>query len=92
MNTGAQFAQTFTATEVGDSGAISETDTCSPGGGAIATITPASASGPNATFTVTPQSAGTCTVTVHDAFGQTAPVSVTVTTTGLTVQSQRKHR
>jgi hypothetical protein len=79
------------ASEAGDSGALAETDTCSPAGGTIATVAPASANGPNVTFTVTPQSAGTCTVTIHDAFGQTVPVSVTVTTTGLTVQSQRKH-
>jgi hypothetical protein len=91
-NTGAQYALTFMATESGDSGLLTEADTCSPSGGVIATIAPPSSAGPNVTFTVTPQSSGTCTITVRDAFGQTAVVSITVTATTLTVQSHPNQR
>jgi len=46
------------------------------------------------TFTVTGVAAGTCTATFADTHNQTAVVSITVTTTGFTIQSHanRKQR
>ncbi len=88
-NTGAQFAQTFSATENGYVGAIAQTNTCAPNSGTIATVTPTAAAGPSATFTVTPQAAGTCSIAVRDTLGQSATVNVTVTPTTIIIQSRR---
>jgi hypothetical protein len=77
---GSGFAQTFTASETGYPGTFTQTNTCNPSGGTIATVSPASGTAP-VTFTVTPQSAGTCTITVSDSNGQSAGLTVTVTTT-----------
>lgn len=78
---GSPNAQAFTASESGYSGTFTESDTCHPAAGTIATVAPANANGPSATFTVTPQSAGSCAVTVTDAYGQTSAVTVGVTIT-----------
>lgn len=77
---GASYAQTFAVSELGYTGAFTETDTCNPGT-AIATVSAASGPGPTANFTVTPQSAGSCAITVHDTNGQTSTVTVGVTIT-----------
>ncbi len=79
FNTGAAYAQTFTVGENGFSGTYTETDTCHPSSGTIATLSPTSAGGPNAIFTVTPVNAGTCTITITDGIGNTAAVSIGVT-------------
>lgn len=83
--TGSTGAQSFTASESGYSGAFTQTNTCSPAGGSIAAVSPASAGGPSATFTVTGVTGGSCTVTIHDTNGQSAAVNVTITLTGVGV-------
>jgi len=70
----------FTVSENGYSGALTATSTCA----GIATVSPASGTGPSALFTVTSVAAGTCMVTVKDANNQAAAVGVTVTTTSVT--------
>jgi len=87
---GASNAATILAQETGDTGAFSQTNTCA----SIATIAPASSAGPSVTFTVTGVAAGTCTATFADTHNQTAAVTITVTTTGFTIQSHanRKQR
>ncbi|HTA37752.1 MAG TPA: hypothetical protein VK760_01690 [Candidatus Acidoferrales bacterium] len=78
---GAAYATTFAITQTG-TGAFKQTNTCS----AIATIASASLKAPSATVTVTPKAAGTCSITVADAYGQTKPVAITVTTSGIIIQ------
>ena len=80
LATGSGFAQTLRASETGYNGTLSQTNTCNPSAGTIATVSPASGSAP-VTFTVTPQGAGTCTITVSDTNGQSTALTVTVTTT-----------
>jgi hypothetical protein len=79
--TGASYATTFAITQSG-SGAFKQTNTCS----SIATVASASLKAPAATVTVTPTAAGTCTITVSDAYGQTKPVAISVTTSGIIIQ------
>lgn len=52
----------------------------------IVTVTPANASGPQATLTVTPVGAGTCTLTVAESNGMNATISITATLTQGTIQ------
>lgn len=85
---GASNAATILAQETGDTGAFSQTNTCST----IATIAPASSNGPSVTFTVTGIAAGTCSATFADTHNQTAAVTITVTATGFTIQSHAKHQ
>ena len=71
---GASDAQTVTVTQVNYSGAFTPaTTTCS----GIATISPTSGT----SFTVTPVAAGSCTFTIAGGGGQSATLSVGVTTT-----------
>lgn len=65
---------------------FSHTDTCNPGSGQIATITPATAQGPSANFTVTGVKPGSCTLTFSDLFNQTKTINVVVTTSGFIIQ------
>jgi hypothetical protein len=83
--TGAANAGTFVVNEPGFAGTLSESSTC----GSVATVTPATATGPSATYTVTGTAAGTCTVTVSSPFGQTT-VAVVVTTSGFGVTSNAR--
>ncbi|MBV8580231.1 MAG: hypothetical protein JOZ86_06305 [Candidatus Eremiobacteraeota bacterium] len=79
----------FTASETAYTGTLTAangTPSCS----GIATVAPATASGPSGNFTVTAVAAGQCQLTVKDTNGQTATVTVYVTTTGGTISS--KHR
>lgn len=76
-------AQSFTASETGFSGALTESDTCAAG--SVATTTPNAGTGPSASFTVTPKSVGSCTITLTDTLGQRATVSVSVTATVIPV-------
>lgn len=80
---GASSAQTFAATESAYTGTITETDTCS---GLATVAATGGTSGASVTFGVTPSAVGTCTVTVHDSYGQKAAVSISITTSGLVVQ------
>jgi hypothetical protein len=71
---GSTTAQHVTVTESGYTGTLTATSTCA----SVATVSPASATGSPATFTVTPVASGTCQVTIHDTFGNSALVAVTV--------------
>ena len=83
-------SRSVTVTESGYTGSFSQVSSCAQ----IATVTPATAAGPVATFTVTPGSVGgTCTITFEDdGQNHSAPVSVGNTVTAITGQSaRRKH-
>lgn len=79
---GSNAAQTVLVQETSFSGSLSETNTCS----GIVTISPTSSTSPYSAV-VTPVAAGTCTITFSDGT-QTAPVGVTVTTAGITVNTK----
>jgi hypothetical protein len=82
--TAAGAIQNFTASESNYTGAITVTNNCS---GSVVTLAPGSGSGPAQQFGLTSVAAGgPCTIVLHDTFGQTASVSVTVTTTSGTIQ------
>jgi hypothetical protein len=66
--------QTFQANEPGYTGTLTATDNCA----GTVIYSPSSASGPSATFTVTSITNGSCTITITDSYGQTAPELVTV--------------
>jgi hypothetical protein len=71
----------FTVSEAGYSGALSATSGGTSSCSGIATFSPASGSGPSATFTVTAVAAGQCTIVVSDSHGQSVSETVYVTTT-----------
>jgi hypothetical protein len=73
-------------TETGYIGVLTESDTCS----GIATVSPATGTGPSATFTVTSVAAGTCNVTITDSAGRFATAAIGVTTLGVTIQSKSR--
>lgn len=77
LGLGSSNAQTVTASETGYTGAFSSTGTACSG---IATV---AVSG--STLTVTGIAAGTCSATISDPFNQTKSLSITVTTSGLSV-------
>jgi hypothetical protein len=77
LGLGSSNAQTVTASETGYTGAFSSTGTACSG---IATV---AVSG--STLTVTGIAAGTCSATITDSFNQTKSLSITVTTSGLSV-------
>ena len=80
---------TITVTENGYAGALTASNG-NPSCAGIATFTPASGTGPSATFTVTAAAAGICQIKVQDTNGQTVAVSVTVTTTTGSITSKRR--
>jgi hypothetical protein len=88
IGTGAANEQTILVQETGDVSAFSQTSASCAG---IATITPASSAGPTVSFTVVGVAAGTCSATFSDTHGQSALVSIIVTTSGFTVQSKQGH-
>jgi len=73
---------TVTATESGYSGSFASSNSCA----GIATITPANASGPTATFTVMSVATGGCSISVTDGNGQQAAVTISVTSSSATIQ------
>lgn len=79
--TGTSNAQTVTASQISSSSFAATTAGVGQNGSCsgIATISPTSGT----TFTVTPVAAGTCTFTIAGAGGQSATVSIVVTTTAL---------
>ena len=79
-------AQTLTITETGYGGSFTESDTCDPYSGAIAAVSTGAKSAGTAAYVVAPLAAGTCTITVTDASGHAAAVSVSVSTAAITVQ------
>jgi hypothetical protein len=78
---GNSYATTFAITQTG-TGAFKQANTCS----AVATVAATTLKAPLAKVTVTPKAAGTCTITVSDAYGQSKPVAITVTTSGIIIQ------
>lgn len=80
---GAGTEQTFTATEAGYTGSMSENDTCA----GIATVAPAgSITGASVAYNVTPLAAGSCGIAITDASSQKVNITISVTTSGLVVQ------
>jgi len=77
------YSLTFVASEPSYTGTFTASSTDCNG---IASFTPATAIGPNATFSVTSASAGECHVTISDAAKNTTTVRIDVTTTSGTVQ------
>jgi hypothetical protein len=83
-------AQTVVVTESGYNGTLSQTNSCG-GGTPIASFSAANASGPTWNLVVTGLSAGTCVATVSDTNAQTVTLSISVTSSGFTINSlQRK--
>ena len=80
---------TFTVSENGYTGTLTASNG-SPSCAGIATFTPASGTGPSATFTITAVAAGICQIKVQDTNSQTVAASVTVTTTTGNVSSKRR--
>ena len=89
---GAANAQTITVSENPYNAPLSftESDTCNPGTGTIATVTTSNAQGPSATYTVTGVNAGQCDATFKDAFNQTATTHITVTSAGFGISSRKR--
>src|SRR5581483_4858453 len=79
--TAAGQTQFFTATEPGFQGNFGASSLSGHSCTGIATFSPTSMPGPDATFTVTSVAAGTCVIVITDASGQKAEVTVFVTTT-----------
>ena len=77
----------FTVTENSYTGPLTASSSNCAG---IATFSPASGSGPSATFTVTAVGAGVCTIVVTDNHGGSVGVNVTVTTTTGSISSKRR--
>jgi hypothetical protein len=75
----------FAVTQAGYGGTFTESDTCAPLSGTIATVAAKSGS-KGAWYSVTPQSAGTCAITVTGGGGSTASVPVTVSAASIVVQ------
>jgi hypothetical protein len=76
--------QSFTVDENGYTGAFTVTNGCTSG--PVVTLAPASGNGPHKQFTLTAQNAGICSIQFADTNSQSVNVSVTVTTTGGTLQ------
>ncbi len=86
---GSSNAATIIVQETGYSGTFTESDTCNPSGGQIATIAASSAAGASATYVATGISAGSCTATFSDSTNQHITIPVVVTTNGFIIQSHR---
>jgi len=87
---GASFATNISVQETGYAGTFTETDTCHPGTGTIATFSPASGPGPTLNVTATGVTAGTCSITYSDSFNQQQTVAVIVTTSGFIIQGRHR--
>ena len=81
-------SQQFTVTENSYTGPLNASDG-TPSCAGIATFSPASGSGPSATFTVTAVGAGTCAIVVTDNHGGSVGVNITVTTTTGSISGTR---
>ncbi len=81
--------QSVTISETGYAGAFTYTP-CKQGSTTVATLSPASISGPSATLTVTAQAVGNCTVMVSDSFGQSGTFTVGATSANITINAVRR--
>jgi hypothetical protein len=82
--------QSVTISETNYNGAFTYT-ACKQGATTVATLTPASISGPSATLTVASQAVGNCTVMVSDTLGQSGTFTVGVTAANFTINSVKRH-
>jgi hypothetical protein len=78
--------QNLTVTESGYTGTFTESDTCNPYSGEIASVVAGAHSAGSATYAVTPVGAGACAIRVTDTAGNATAVNVTVSTAAITVQ------
>ncbi len=81
--------QTVTISETNYTGAFTYTP-CKQGATTVATLTPASISGPSATLTVASQAVGNCTVMVSDSLGQSGTFTVGATSANFTINSRKR--
>jgi hypothetical protein len=79
----------ITVTQTGYAGTITQANTCG-GTSPIATFDATSASGPSWTVTITAASGGTCAMTFTGAGNQQATASITVTTSGIIINSAQR--
>ena len=79
-------AQNLGVSQTGFVGNFNEMDTCS----GIVTASTVSTAGPSTNYTVTPLAVGSCSITITGGSGLSVMIPVTVTTSGLTVQSRPK--
>lgn len=84
--TGSAAAQNLGVSQTGFAGNFNEIDTCS----GIVTASAVSTAGPSANYTITPLAVGSCSITITGGSGSSMMIPVTVTTSGLTVQSRPK--
>lgn len=87
--TGSSNAATIVVQEVTYAGTFTESDTCNPGSGKIATIATANAAGPSANYIATGVSAGSCTATFSDSTNQHVTIPIVVTTNSFGIQAHR---
>ena len=86
-NVGSSYAATFRATTSHPPLTIRRSSTCTTDGASLGRASVAPSSGPSGqSFSVTPRTAGTCAITVVDAAGNSAMVSVNTATTVVTGQ------
>jgi hypothetical protein len=78
-------AQNVNVTESGYTGTFTESDTCNPLSGAIASVAPQSNAHGSATYAITPLSAGVCNVTISDTSGRGTTISVSVASAAITI-------
>lgn len=77
--------QSFAPSESGYTGAFNAASSGATSCTGIATFTPASTTGPSASFSVTSVAAGQCTITISDSHGGVVSETVVVTTTSGTI-------
>jgi hypothetical protein len=78
-------AQNVSITESGYTGTFTESDTCNPLSGAIASVAAQSNANGAATYAITPLAAGTCNVTISDTSGRGTTISVSVASAAITI-------
>ncbi len=82
---GTTYQRTYTVTEAGYNGAISESGTCA----GIAEFSDSGSTGPEIDVTVKGDAVGTCSQTYRDIYGQTATVAISVTTGSVIITKAR---
>jgi hypothetical protein len=82
-------AQTVVVSESGYSGTFSQNNSCTTGS-EIASFSATSAQGPTWDLVITGISAGTCVATIGDTNNQTVTLSISVTSSGFSIQSVRR--
>jgi hypothetical protein len=78
-------AQNVSVTEPGYTGTFTESDTCNPLSGAIASVAAQSNANGAAAYVIAPLGAGTCNVTISDTSGRGTTISVSVASAAITI-------